>query len=52
MRFYVIEYDDGRFKCGEFPDFASAYDWATENSNGAEFTLCDYDSEDDYFANL
>lgn len=52
MRFYVIKYDDGRFKCGEFPDFGSAYDYAISNSNGSEFLLSDYASEDDYFANL
>ena len=42
-KFYVIDYDNGAMRCGEFKNY-------TECVNGEhDFTIYEYESEEEYF---
>lgn len=48
MKFYRISYESGEVRYGEFADHSSALNYAESRSGGYEFTLEEYDSEEDY----
>ena len=52
MKYYVIEYDDGSYMLGEFSGWSVAYRWASSHSGGRDFTLEEYESEEDYLSSL
>lgn len=52
MKFYVIEYENGAFRHGYFNSYSDALNYAESGSGGHDFTVSEYDSEDDYFNNL
>lgn len=49
MKYYVISYENGETRYGEFADYMSALNYAESRNGGYEFTIEEYDSEDDYF---
>lgn len=53
MKFYVIEYENGAYCHGYFNSYSEAVNYA-ESLSGiiSDYTLSEYDSEDDYFNNL
>ena len=52
MNYYVISCENGKIRTGEFADYTSALNYAESHNVGDEFTIEEYDSENDYFANL
>lgn len=51
-KFYVIEYDDGKTVYGDFRDYTDAVIHAMEINGDYDFTISEYDSEEEYFDNL
>lgn len=51
MKFYVISYENGETRYGEFADYTGALIYANSYNRGYDFTIEKYDSEEDYFAN-
>lgn len=51
MKYYVISYENGKTRYGEFADYISALDYAESYNNGYAFTIAEYESEDEFFAN-
>ena len=49
MKFYVISYEDGSTSYAEFSSYIDALNWAESNANGCEFTIEEYESENEYF---
>lgn len=49
MKYYVISYENGETRYGEFADYTSALNYAESRNGGYEFTIEEYDSENDYF---
>ena len=49
MKFYVISYEDGRTSYAEFSSYIDVLNWAESNANGYEFTIEEYESENEYF---
>ena len=49
--YYVISYENGETRYGEFADYMSALNYAESRNSGYDFTIEEYDSEDDYFSN-
>ena len=49
MKFYVISYENGETRYGEFAHYTSALNYAESRNGGYEFTIEEYDSENDYF---
>ncbi len=52
MKYYVIEYENGAYRHGEFDSYGKAIDYAENNNGGYDFTISEYDSEEEYQANL
>ena len=52
MKFYVIDYENGAFRHGYFNSYSAALNYAESGSGGHDFTVSEYDSEDDYFNSL
>ena len=46
--FYVISYDDGEMKNGEFENYSEALSFAEKHNTTCNFTIEEYDSEKDY----
>lgn len=49
--FYVINYENGEFKCGNFNSYSDCLDYA-ESYNDCDFTVEEYDSEVDFINSL
>ena len=49
MKFYVISYENGETRYGEFADYASALIYAESHNGGYDFTIVECDSEDNHF---
>ena len=49
MKFYVIDYENGSFRHGYLNNYNEAVDYAENNNGGFDYTISEYDSEDDYF---
>ncbi len=50
MKFYVFDFENGSRKYGYFNSYREAFEYA--DSFGYEYTVSDYDSEEDYENNL
>lgn len=48
MRFYVIEYENGAVRYGEFSSAAEALNYAESCNGGYDFTISDYASFEEY----
>lgn len=48
MRFYVIEYENGAVRHGEFASAAEALNYAESCNGGYDFTISDYESVEEY----
>lgn len=48
MKFFVISYENGETRYGEFADYADALHYAKKHNSGWNFTIEEYNSEDDY----
>lgn len=45
---FVISYDDGEMKNGEFENYSEALSFAEKHNTTCNFTIEEYDSEKDY----
>lgn len=52
MRFYVIEYENGAVRYGEFASFAEAENYAESYNGGWSYTMSSYDSVEEYDESL
>lgn len=50
--YYIITYENGAQRHGEFNSYAEALDYAENNNGGWDFTVEEYGSEEDYNDNL
>ena len=50
MKFYVITYENGKVMTGEFNSYIDALNYAESSNGGYDFTVEEYESEDDYYA--
>ncbi len=51
-KFYVIEYDNGATRYGGFYSYSDALNYAESNNGGYDFTIAEYDNEEDYYNNI
>jgi hypothetical protein len=52
MKFFIIDYDNGKVIFGDFDSYNEALNFAERHSEGCSFTISEYDSVEDYFNNL
>lgn len=52
MKFFVISYENGETRYGEFNDYSDALNYAESHNGGYDFTIEEYDSEEDYISYL
>ena len=52
MKFFVIDYQNGACRHGYLNNYDEAFDYAENNNGGWDYTISEYDSEEDYFNNL
>lgn len=52
MKFYDINIENGRNVHGDFYSYTDALNYAVSCANGHNFTIEEYDSEEDFFASL
>lgn len=52
MKYYVIQCIDGTYWCGNFNSYSDAADYAQCHSCGWDYTIEEYESEEDYLINL
>ena len=52
MKFYNIQYENGVNLHGDFYDYESALNYAESRSDGFDFTIEEYDNENDFFNSL
>lgn len=50
--FYVISYENGEMRYGNFNSYSDALNYAECRNGGYDFTIEEYDSEEDYEDNL
>lgn len=50
--FYVIDYENGAVRYGDFNSYIDALNYAESNNKGYDFTVSEYDSEDDYYESI
>lgn len=50
--FYVINYENGEIRYGDFNHYLDALNYAESHSGGWNFTIEQYSCEDDYFKNI
>ena len=50
--FYVISYENGEYRNGNFNSYTEALNYAESRNGGYDFTIEEYDSEEDYWDNL
>lgn len=50
--FYVINYENGEMRHGEFYSYGEALNYAESHNGGHDFTIEEYDSEEEYLKNL
>lgn len=48
MKYYIITYENGEYRHGEFNSYSEALNYAESRNNGYEFTIEEYESEEDY----
>lgn len=52
MKYFVINYADGEYRHGEWENYYDCLDYAETNSNGYDFFIEEFDSEEDYLNSL
>lgn len=52
MKYYIITYENGAFRHGEFESYSDAINYAESNNSGYDYTIEEYDSEDDYLIDI
>lgn len=52
MKFYIISYENGAERYGEFSSYSAAVNYAESFNGGYNFTIEEYDSEDEYLLNI
>lgn len=52
MKYYVISYENGAMRHGEFNGYSDALNYAESASGGYAFVIDEYDSQSDYENNL
>lgn len=50
--FYVINYESGEQRHGNFDSYSDCLNYAESRNGGYDFTIEEYDSEEDYYYNL
>lgn len=50
--FYVINYENGEMRNGEFNSYTEALNYAESRNSGYEFCIEEYDNENDYNVSL
>ena len=46
--YYVINYENGEMRHGEFNSYSDALEYAESRNGGYEFTIEEYNSEEEY----
>lgn len=49
MKFFVISYESGEVRYGSFESRSSALNYAESRNSGYNFTIEEYESEEEYF---
>lgn len=52
MKYYVISYENGAMRHGEFNSYSAALNYAESASGGYEFVIEEYENLEDYENNL
>ena len=52
MKYYVISYENGETRYGDFNSYNDCLNYAESRNGGYDFTIEEYDSEEDYFNSL
>lgn len=52
MKYFVIEYENGEYRHGEFNSYSDALNYAESHNGGYDFTIDEYESEEDYEESL
>lgn len=52
MKYYIINYENGAMRHGEFNSYSECLNYAESNNGGWDFTIEEYDSEEEYYENL
>lgn len=52
MKYFVIEYENGEYRHGEFNSYSDALNYAESHNGGYNFTIDEYESEEDYEKSL
>ena len=50
--FYVINYENGECRHGNFNSYSDCLNYAESHNGGYNYTIEEYDSEDDYLNSL
>lgn len=50
--YYIISYESGELRTGEFRCYEDALNYADSRNSGYDFTIEEYDDEQEYFDNL
>lgn len=50
--YYVISYESGETRYGEFNSYTDCLNYAESKTGGYDFTIEEYESESEYFENL
>ena len=48
MKYFIIEYENGEYRHGEFNNYDDALNYAESYNSDYGFTIEEYDSEEDY----
>ena len=51
-KFYIISYENGATRYGEFNRYIDALNYAESHNGGHDFIIEEYDSEEDYYNNI
>ena len=52
MKYFVIEYENGEYRHGEFNNYAEALNYAESHNSSYGFTIEEYENEEDYLMNI
>ena len=50
--FYVISYENGETRHGDFYNYSDALNYAESHNGGWDFTIEEFETEDDYLNSL
>ena len=52
MKYFVIDFEDGRSINGKFDTYVDAVIYADSNCEGYDYTIEEYESEEDYLMKI